>query len=75
MGFLDSAKEKLTELADKHPDQAEKFSDQVIERGGDAVDSATGGKYADHVDRAQAKADDAIGEPERDAARNQGRDI
>ncbi len=63
MGFLDSAKEKLTELTDKHPDQVESLSDQAIERGGDAADSMTGGKYADQVDQAQAKADQAIGEP------------
>ncbi|MBM6398945.1 antitoxin [Phycicoccus sonneratiae] len=61
MGFLDSAKEKLTELAEQHPEQVESLSDQAIERGGDAVDSATGGKYADKVDQAQAKADEAIG--------------
>lgn len=62
MGFLDSAKEKLTELAEQHPDQVESLSDQAIERGGDAVDSATGGKYADKVDQAQAKADEAVGD-------------
>ena len=39
------------------PDQVEKFSDQAIERGGDAVDSTTGGKYAEQVDQAQVKAD------------------
>ena len=63
MGFLDSAKEKLTELTEKHPDKVESLSDQAIERGGDAVDSVTGGKYADQVDQAQAKADESIGEP------------
>lgn len=63
MGFLDSAKGKLTELTDQHPDKVESLSDQAIERGGDAVDSATGGKYADKVDQAQAKADEAVGEP------------
>ncbi|MGG5260484.1 antitoxin [Phycicoccus avicenniae] len=62
MGFLDSAKEKLTELAEQHPDQVESLSDQAIERGGDAVDSMTGGKYADQVDQAQTRADGAIGE-------------
>ena len=62
MGFLDSAKEKLTELAEQHPDKVESLSDQAIERGGDAADSMTGGKYADQVDQAQAKADEAIGE-------------
>ncbi len=63
MSFFDSAKEKLSGLAADHPDQVEKISDQAIERGGDAVDSTTGGKYAEQVDQAQVKADGAIGEP------------
>ena len=63
MSFFDSAKEKLQELAGDHPDQVEQFSDQAIARGGDAVDSATGGKYAEQVDQAQVKADGAIGQP------------
>jgi len=63
VSIFDSAKEKLQELAGDHPDQVEQFSDQATERGGDAVDSATGGKYAEHVDQAQLKADGAIGEP------------
>ncbi|KRE62508.1 antitoxin [Nostocoides sp. Soil756] len=62
MGFLDSAKDKLTELAEQHPDQVESLSDQAIARGGDAVDGATGGKYADQVDGAQLRADEAVGE-------------
>lgn len=62
MGFLDDAKEKLTELAEQHPDQVESLSDQAFERGGDAVDSMTGGKYAEQVDQAQLKADEAVGE-------------
>ena len=61
MGFLDDAKEKLTELASQHPDQVESLSDQALERGGDAVDSATGGRYAEHVDQVQARGDEAIG--------------
>jgi hypothetical protein len=63
VSFLDSAKEKLQELAGDHPDQVEQLSDQAVGRGGDAVDSATGGKYAEQVDQAQVKADGAIGEP------------
>ncbi|TXR57368.1 antitoxin [Quadrisphaera setariae] len=47
-GLADKAKD----LAGKHPDQA----DQVVERGGDAVDARTGGKYADKVDVGQEKA-------------------
>ena len=63
MSLFDSAKEKLQDLAAQHPDQVEQLSDQAIERGGDAVDTATGGKYAEQVDQAQVKADGAIGEP------------
>jgi len=63
VSFFDSAKEKLQQLAEDHPDQVEQLSDQAIVRGGDAVDSATGGRHAEHVDQAQAKADGAIGRP------------
>lgn len=61
MGMFDEMKDKAAKLAADHPDQVEKISDQVIERGGDAADRATGGKYADKVDMAQEKADDSIG--------------
>jgi hypothetical protein len=63
VSFFDSAKEKLQELAGDHPDQVEQLSDQAIARGGDAVDSATGGTYAEQVDQAQVKAAGAIGQP------------
>jgi hypothetical protein len=62
MGFLDDAKNKLDEVAKDHPDHVESVSDQAIERGGDSVDRATGRKYAEHVDTAQTRADDGIGE-------------
>lgn len=61
MGFLDDAKKKAAELAEQHPDQLEKLSDGLIDKAGDAVDGATGGKYADKVDAAQLKADDSVG--------------
>ncbi len=48
-GLADKAKD----LAGKHPDKA----DQVVEKGGDAIDARTGGKYASHVDTGQEKAD------------------
>lgn len=61
MGMFDELKDKAQKLAEEHPEQVESISDQVIERGGDAVDHFTDGKYADQVDSAQRKADDAIG--------------
>jgi MT0933-like antitoxin protein len=63
VSFLDGATEKLQELAKDHPEQVEQLSDQAITRGGDAIDSVTGGKYAEQLDQGQAKADGAIGEP------------
>ncbi len=61
MGFLDRAKDKAAELAAQHPDKVESLSDKAIDAGGNAVDGATGGKFADKIDTAQSKADDAIG--------------
>ena len=63
MSFFDSATEKLQQLAEDHPDQVEQLSDQAIERGGDAGDSATAGRYTEHVDQAQGTADGAVGSP------------
>ncbi|MGL4177833.1 MAG: antitoxin [Dermatophilaceae bacterium] len=62
MSIFDSAKEKIQQLAEDNPDKVEQLSDQAIERGGDAIDSATGGRFAEHVDTAQAKGDEAVGQ-------------
>lgn len=62
MNFFDSAKEKLQDLAGNNLEKVEELSDQAIERGGEAVDSATGGKFSEHIDTAQGKADEAVGE-------------
>jgi hypothetical protein len=62
MGFLDDAKDKISDLVSDHPDKVEEYSDQGIDRAGDALDAATEGRYADQVDAGQQKADDAIGE-------------
>lgn len=62
MGFLDDAKDKINDLMNDNPDKVEEYSDLGIEKGGDAIDSATGGKFADQIDAGQEKADEAIGE-------------
>ncbi|MGL5860454.1 MAG: antitoxin [Phycicoccus sp.] len=62
MSIFDSAKEKIQQLAEDNPDKVEQFSDQALERGGDAVDGVTGGRFAEHVDTAQAKGDEAVGQ-------------
>ena len=41
--FLDKAKE----LAEQHDDKV----DEALDRGGDAVDERTGGKYSENIDK------------------------
>ena len=45
MGIFDKAKQ----FADDNPDKV----NQGIDKGGDASDERTGGKHAEHVDKAQ----------------------
>lgn len=52
MGFLDKAKGLLSKNADK--------VEQAIDKAGDAVDEKTGGKYSEHVDKAQDAAKKAV---------------
>jgi hypothetical protein len=52
MGFLDKAKDLLSKNADK--------VDTVIDKAGDVIDQKTQGKYAQHVDKAQDAAKNAI---------------
>jgi len=62
MGAFDELKNKGEKLAEEHPDQVEKVSDQAIDKGGDQADRATGDKYGKQIDGAQEKADGAIGQ-------------
>ncbi len=62
MAGLDDLKNKAGQAAQDHPEQAEKLSDQAIERGGDAADKASGGKFDEQVDKGQQAADQKIGE-------------
>ncbi len=52
MGFLDKAKK----FARSNPDKVESASTTI----GDTFDKRTGGKYADHTDKAQAKTADYL---------------
>ncbi len=59
MGAFDSIKglaDKAKEFAAKNPDKV----DQAIDKAGDIVDSKTGGKFADKVDKAQDAAKKAL---------------
>lgn len=60
MGFMDSLKglvNKGKDYAEKNPEKANGF----IEKAGDHVDGRTGGKYAQHVDKAQDAARKHLG--------------
>ncbi|GAA4664998.1 antitoxin [Gordonia humi] len=56
-GIVDKAKNAL------------KSNPDLIEKGGDAVDKATGGKFASQVDKAQDAARKAVGAENKDAAK------
>ncbi|HEX6166686.1 MAG TPA: antitoxin [Acidimicrobiales bacterium] len=53
MGFMDKVKGMFGQHADK--------AEGGVDRGGDFVDDKTGDKYADHVDKGQDAATDALG--------------
>ncbi len=61
MGAFDELKDKGEKLEADHPEQAEKVSDEAIQKGGDAADKATGDKFSSQIDSGEKKADDAIG--------------
>jgi hypothetical protein len=61
MGEFDDLKNKGEKIAADHPEQTEKYSDQALDKGGDAADKATDDKHSAQIDSAQKKADDAIG--------------
>ncbi|MCG7607603.1 kanamycin biosynthetic protein [Mycolicibacterium sp. (ex Dasyatis americana)] len=56
MGFLDKAKDLLSQNADK--------VEQAIDKAGDMVDEKTQGKYSGAVDKAQEAAKNAINKDE-----------
>lgn len=67
MSMFDNLKDKAADLADKAKDglehvkdNVEGISDAAIEKVGDAADALTGGRFADQIDTAQAKADELI---------------
>jgi hypothetical protein len=59
---FDNLKDQVEKAESEHPDVVEKVSDEVIERGGDALNRATGDKYAEILLKGQSAADEQIGE-------------
>ena len=62
MGVFDNIKKKAEDLAGKNPDKVEQYSDQGLDMASDRANTATGGKHADHIDKARTAADDRIGD-------------
>jgi hypothetical protein len=56
MGFLDKAKDLLSENADK--------VETAIDKAGDIIDSKTQGKYSDTIDKVQDAAKKAVNKPQ-----------
>jgi len=67
MGFEDLVNKGKEAL---NSEQGEQISDQVTQGGGDAFDNITGGKFAEHTDTVQERADGFIGQ--QDQADQQG---
>jgi len=64
MGFLDDAKEKLSQAKDKLEDLVggnEEKVEEGIDTAADKADEATGGKYDEQIDAGAEKAKDALG--------------
>jgi MT0933-like antitoxin protein len=60
MSMFDNLKDQAASLAKEHQDVVQNVAQQAVEKVGDAVDAATGGKFADQVDSVQEKAPDQI---------------
>ena len=56
MGFLDDAKDKISDLVDKHGDQVA----DGVDKAAHFADEKTGGKYTDKIESGAAKAKDAL---------------
>jgi 4-alpha-glucanotransferase len=58
--MFDNLKDQALNLAKDHKDVVENVAEQAVEKVGDAVDAATGGKFADKIDAVQEQAPDQI---------------
>lgn len=69
MGVLDNIKNKAEELlgehsdkVDQHSDKVEQYSDQGLDMASDRIDTATGGKFGEHLETGRSAIDERIGE-------------
>ncbi len=52
--------DKINEMKEKFGGQAEDKAKEAVQKVGDEVDEKTGGKYSEHVDKAQEAATEQI---------------
>jgi 4-alpha-glucanotransferase len=60
MSMFDNIKDQALKAAKEHSDVVENVAEQAVEKVGDAVDAATGGKFASQIDAVQEKAPEQI---------------
>jgi hypothetical protein len=60
MSMFDELKDKALDLAKEHQDTVTNVAGQAAEKIGDAVDTATGGKFSDKIDAVTGQADDQV---------------
>lgn len=61
MSMFDNLKDQAIKAAKEHEDVVENVVEQAAEKIGDAVDAATGGKFAAQVDAVQEQAPGQVG--------------
>ncbi|WP_306233016.1 antitoxin [Agrococcus beijingensis] len=71
MGFEDLVNQGKEAL---HSEQGEQKSDQAITGAGDAFDKLTGGRFAEHTDGLQERADGFIGRDDQQAQQEQAQE-
>ena len=59
--MFDNIKDQALNLAKEHKDTVENVTEQAVEKVGDLVDGATGGRFASQVDAVQEQAPGQIG--------------
>jgi hypothetical protein len=57
---IDDMKNKATDAL--NTEKGEKASDSALDKGGDAASKASGGKHDEQLDKAQAQADQRLGQ-------------
>jgi len=60
VSLFDNLKDQALQAAKEHKDVVENVAEQAVEKVGDLVDGATGGKFASQIDSVQEQAPEQI---------------